>query len=160
MKSKRPPLAAIFCTLRERSCGKGMFLHPSVSHSVRCPSVCLDTLPIEQTPLTWADTLPGRHPLGKHPLDRHPPPHRRLLLRTVRIIPECILVMTYFYRAGGGMAPLPPSPGSATIHIKFFVHNQQQKNDVSDIGCIRFYSARCILHIRRSYSRLLNTFGE
>ena len=57
------------------------------------------------------------------------------------------------------MAPSGP-PGPATIHIKFFVNNQQQKNDVSDIGCIRFCSARCILHVARSYSRLLHTLGE
>ena len=56
------------------------------------------------------------------------------------------------------MAPL--SPGSATIDIKFFVNNQQHKNHISDIWCIRFGSARCILHIERSYSRLLHTFGE
>ena len=71
-------------TARKRSCWKVMFLHLSVSHSVHgggvCPSACWDTPPPpppRQTP-PWADT---NLPLG-----------RRLLLRMVRILLECILV--------------------------------------------------------------------
>ena len=69
--------------VRKRSCGKVMFLHLSVSHSVHrgggvCPSACWDTPPGTR----------GRHP----PLGRLPPFSRRLLLRTIHILLECILV--------------------------------------------------------------------
>ena len=56
--------------------------------------------PPRQTPLP-GHTPPGRPPLGTHPSGRHQPPEqthplpsRRLLLRTVRILLECILVTT------------------------------------------------------------------
>ena len=99
-----------------------MFLHLSVILSTRgggvCPSACWDTPP-------WAGTPLGRPPPGRHPLVRHPPgqtppgrtppwadtpqqtpprqtphgqtppPSRRLLLRTVGILLECILVFSY-----------------------------------------------------------------
>ena len=68
------------------SCGKVMFLHLSVSHSVHRGG---------QTP-----PLLGRHPVGRPP--GRPPPSttsRRLLLRTVRILLKCILVIIYFYIA-------------------------------------------------------------
>ena len=52
-------------TVRKRSCGKVMFLHLFVSHSIH---------------------RGGVHPLGRHPL-------RRPLQRTVRILLECILVL-------------------------------------------------------------------
>ena len=57
--------------------------------------------PQEQTPPPGADTPPeqaptrSRHPLEQAPPSREqapPPPSRRLLLRTVRILLECILV--------------------------------------------------------------------
>ena len=47
-----------------------------------CPSACWDT------PLPWADTPPGRHPPANDPNGRW------LLLRTVRILLECILVIS------------------------------------------------------------------
>ena len=67
-----------------------MFLHLSVSHSVHIYSPSADTpkhtLP-GQTPhwahIPLADT-PSRHP--------HPRPNRRVLLRMVRILLECIIV--------------------------------------------------------------------
>ena len=93
MKSMWMPLAAIFFTVRKSSCGKVMFSQVSAILSTGGSS---------------------RHPLGRHPpgqtlpLGRHSPhPPRQPLQRTVCILLECILVMTYFYRAGG-MAPLDP----------------------------------------------------
>ena len=98
--------ASCFVTVRKRSCGKVMFLHLSVSHSVHRGGEVY-------TP--QADTHPGRNTnhLGKHPpgqtlppLGRHTPhlgshchppdrPNtpRRPLQRTVRILLECILVL-------------------------------------------------------------------
>ena len=103
----------------QRSCGKVMFLHLSVSHSVHRGSV-YPSMHCSDTP-SWADisqhalgqtpppgqTYPSMH-WGRHPLlGRHipactgadtlrgqtpPPPWRRLLLRTARILLECILV--------------------------------------------------------------------
>ena len=54
----------LIVTVRKRSCGKVMFLHLSVSHSVHgggCPSACWDT-PLGLT-ATAAD---GTHPTGMH----------------------------------------------------------------------------------------------
>ena len=87
----------------QRSC-EGYVFTP-VCHSVHRGGVCLsacwdtttppppgaDTPPQEQTPPQagtpqGADTPPSRHPLEEAP------PSRRLLLRTVRILLECILV--------------------------------------------------------------------
>ena len=74
--------------IRKRSCGKVMFLHLSVSHSVHrgvsAPVHAGIHTPPGQTP-PW-QTPPGRHlpgqtPQGKHPpwsdtlQGRHPPPH-------------------------------------------------------------------------------------
>ena len=60
------PCKSSIITVRKRSCGKVMFLHLSVSHSVHrrvCLSACWDT-----------PTLGRHHPLGRHlPLGRHPP---------------------------------------------------------------------------------------
>ena len=62
-----------------------MFLHLSVSHSVH------GGVP--------APVHPGIHPTGRHPPGQIPPPGqtpslgRRLLLRTVHILLECILVI-------------------------------------------------------------------
>ena len=87
-----------------------MFLHLSVSHSVHRGEGCLPQCMLGYTPL-------GRHPLGRHPLGRYPsgqappsryplgrhppgqapPPSRRLLLRTVRILLECILVFKFCF---------------------------------------------------------------
>ena len=71
-----------FFTVRKRSCGKVMFLHLSVSHSVHrgSTSVHAGIHPPGQTP-PWADTPPGQTP-----------PSRRPLQRTVRILLECFLV--------------------------------------------------------------------
>ena len=80
-------------TTQGQSCGKVMFLHLSVSHSVHRGGVCV-----------WA------HPPGRHLsvilftgecLARHPP--RRPLQRTVRILVECILV---FYCAHPSPCPV------------------------------------------------------
>ena len=43
--------------------------------------------PLRQTPPSWADIHPTRHPLGRHP----PLPSRWPLLQRVRILLECIL---------------------------------------------------------------------
>ena len=67
-----------------------MFLHLSVSHSVHrrgaYPSACWDTPP------PWADTPLGRHPWADNPTSRW------LLLRKVRILLECILVLLENYQ--------------------------------------------------------------
>ena len=73
-------------TVRKRSCGKVMFLHLSVSHSVHggvggvCLSACWDTPP-------WVDTPAGQTP---------PPPRADtwLLQRMVHILLECLLQRT------------------------------------------------------------------
>ena len=63
--------------------------------------------PPRQTHIPTGQTPLGRHPPGRHtfPLDRHLPRQthtsllsRRLLLRTVRILLECILICEYFCR--------------------------------------------------------------
>ena len=92
-----------------------MFLHLSASHSVRggiCPSAWWDTPPPPWADTPQADIHLGRYHLGRHPhpwsdtpqadtpwidtpLGRHPS-SRRLLLRTVRILLECILVASFF----------------------------------------------------------------
>ena len=77
----------LIVTTRKRSCGKVMFLHLSVSHSVH-RGVSASVHAGIQPP--WEDT-----PLGTTPLGRHPP-CRRLLQQTLRILLECILV-GYFY---------------------------------------------------------------
>ena len=93
----------------QRSCGKVMFLHLSVSHSVQrgvYPSMHWGRHPlgIHIPVCTGADT--PRADISQYALwqtppgqtypsmywGRHPPPGRRLLLRTVRILLECILV--------------------------------------------------------------------
>ena len=91
-------------------------------HGGVCLSACWDTPPWRQTPSPggrhpsleadthrWRQTPLDRHPPGQTPplwrqtphLGTHtpggrppPPPGRRLLQRTVRISPECILVVT------------------------------------------------------------------
>ena len=64
-------------------------------------SACWDTPPGQTSPRAdtpWPDTPMGRHPNGQTPPGQTPPradtpsPSRRLLLRTVRILLECILV--------------------------------------------------------------------
>ena len=84
----------------QRSCGKVMFLHLSVSHSVH--RVCVGQPPLRQTypSMHW-----GRHPPGQTYPSMHwgrhipvctvadTPTPRRPLQRTVRILMECILVL-------------------------------------------------------------------
>ena len=101
----------------QRSCGKVMFLHLSVSHSVHrggvCLSACWDTPPGRYTPLgrytPWQVHPPGRYtPLGRytpwqlHPWADTPPgqvhPPRQSPQRTVRILLECFLVCNFFHR--------------------------------------------------------------
>ena len=72
------------------SCGKVMFLHLSVSHSVHGARGCL------------ADNPLGRHPQADTPTPTQcmlgcTPPSRRPLQRTVRILLECFLVLITFY---------------------------------------------------------------
>ena len=101
-----------------------MFLHLSVILSMGggvCPSACWDThrqTPPGQTPP--GQTPPGQIPPGRHatpgltpPMGRHPPAqcmlgYTWLLLRTVRILLECILVQVVYRNA---MMP----------HINFFI---------------------------------------
>ena len=92
-------------TVRNSNCGKVMFLHLSVSHSVRREVSGQTPSRGRHPPLcrqpSQVDTPLGRHPLGRTPLGRHPPgrhtPPRLLLQRTVRILLECILVLNYYY---------------------------------------------------------------
>ena len=99
------PSAAIFITCRHQSWAKVMFF-TGVSDYV----AFFDT---HTSP--GADTPKSRHPSPCK--SRHLPPSPRSSLwhavkeRPVRILLECILVMTYFY--SGGMVPSPP--GSATV---------------------------------------------
>ena len=58
-------------TVRKRICGKVMFLHLSVSHSVH-GGVCLSAC---------CDTPPGQTPLGRHP-QCHTPPTQYMLRYT------------------------------------------------------------------------------
>ena len=89
-----------------------------------------DTPPPGQTHHPWSDP-PGSHPSGQTPLDRHPwgdtppsrqtphpwadtphplPLERRILQRTVRILLECILVYTNFWRG--------TQTGAWSMHMK------------------------------------------
>ena len=93
----------------QQNCGKVMFLHLSVSHSVQGGfAQCMlgYTHPQTDTPswadtLSWTDTPRADTSLGRHPLGRHPllgdPPSRCLLQWTVRILLECILVCPNLY---------------------------------------------------------------
>ena len=78
----------LICYRPQRSCGKAMFLHRSVCHSVH-REVFGSHHPLDKHP-------PGRHLPGSQPLLRQttPPPPRRPLQRTVRILLECILIIT------------------------------------------------------------------
>ena len=107
----------------QRSC-EGYVFTP-VCHSVHrrgvCLSACWDTIPPEQAPPGSRHPLEQAHPRDQVPLeqttpppgtrqppeqtppgsrhpssDQEPPPGRRLLLRTVRILLECILVTFKF----------------------------------------------------------------
>ena len=100
-------------TVRKRSCGKVMSLHLCVSHSVHrgvstSVHAGIHTPPWAETP--WADTPTSRQTPRAWAWTRTPPrqrspwadtpspsPSRPLLLRTVRILLECIMV---FYCAG------------------------------------------------------------
>ena len=83
----------------KRSCGKVMFLHLTVilSTGLCMPSVCWDTPPRQTSPLGSRHPPGSRHPQetdtpGKQTLPRKQTPPQRPLLRTVRILMECILV--------------------------------------------------------------------
>ena len=132
MKSMRPPLAAIF-TARKCSLRRLCFY---TCLSVHGGGGVVSQHALQQIWGGWYLSMPCRFP-GPHPrgggvegsgrggLQAHTQgvcipdcteadPPRRLLLQAVRILLECILVyMTYFHRAGRGMAPSAP-PGSAT----------------------------------------------
>ena len=112
------------CYRPQRSC-EGYVFTP-VCHSVHrggvCLSACWDTTPREQT------HPPSRHPPGAdtHPSradttpgSRHPPeqtpPGRRLPLRTVRILLECILVRKL-------MGYLPRNRAKIKSKFRFHVH--------------------------------------
>ena len=106
----------MFITVRNRSCGRVMFLHLSVILSAGgvCPSACWDTHPPGQPPLE-ADTpgkqtpprkqtTPGKQaPPGKQtpPWEADIPPAQCMLgytgnKRAVRILLKCILVICVF----------------------------------------------------------------
>ena len=77
--------ACTLITVRKQSCGKAV-LHLSVILSMGgvCHSTC------------WVYTPPPADtPLGRESPRVDPPPSWRLLLRTVRILLECILVLIY-----------------------------------------------------------------
>ena len=67
---------------------KGYVFTP-VCHSVSGGGGCLPQCMLRYNP--WADTRPGQTPPRQTPPEQTPP-SRRLLLRTVRILLECILV--------------------------------------------------------------------
>ena len=74
----------------QRSCGKVIFSQECVKNSVNREGVSASVHAGKHTP---GQTPPGRQPpWADTPLGRHSPPSRRLLLRTVRILLECILV--------------------------------------------------------------------
>ena len=85
-------------TVRKWSCGKVMFSQACVKNSVHRGGGCtpprqtppLDRHPGQTTP--WADTPLVDTPWANTPPGRHPPSIRRPLRRSVRILPECILV--------------------------------------------------------------------
>ena len=87
-----PFLAFLICYhyRPQPSCGKVMFLYLSLILSGGVyPSIHWGTdTPPGRHP-SWADIPPGQTPPGRHPL-----PSRRLLQQTVRIILECILVVS------------------------------------------------------------------
>ena len=74
-------------TIRKRSCRKVMFSQACVKKSVH-GGVCIPSC-------TGADTPLGRHPPRQTPPGQTPP-SRRLLQRTVRILLECIVIVTVF----------------------------------------------------------------
>ena len=69
-------------TVRKRSCGKVMFLHPLGRH------------PPGQTHPLGRHPPAGKHHPGRSPLP-HPTPTRWPLQRTVRILLDCILVLWF-----------------------------------------------------------------
>ena len=77
---------ALFNYRPQQSCGKVIFSEAYVKDSVHRGVSASVHARIHTHP--WAPPPPSRH----LPLGRHPPPSRRLLLRTVRILLECILV--------------------------------------------------------------------
>ena len=100
LSSTLTQIVLISCCLYhlQHSCGKVMFLHLSVSHSVH--RGCLADTPPRQTPQadSLGQTPPRQTPSGRHPLGRPPgqtPPQRRPLQRTVGILLECILVFFF-----------------------------------------------------------------
>ena len=96
--------ASCFVTVRKRSCGKVMFLHLSVSHSVhrggevytppgRHPSGQTHKPPGQTPPLARHTPHLGRHCHPQPPPPGRPTTPRQPLQRTVRILLECILVL-------------------------------------------------------------------
>ena len=111
------------CIARKRSLGQSNVLHMCV---ILFTGGCVSQYAMECTP-PWADTPLGRHSLSRHPLGRHspsrhplgrhtphlwadtphlgrhplgrypPPPPRWQLKRAVRILLECILVISVIY---------------------------------------------------------------
>ena len=132
-----------------------MFLHLSVSHSVhggglpQCmlghhrlgPGIPLEQTPPEQTaPPPGAGTPRAGTPRSRHDpqtrhiptRSRHPPTRhipirsRRLLLRTVRILLECILVSMHERKIAGNAEHKVMKPGFPNFLI-FFLRNFDQK---------------------------------
>ena len=67
--------------------GLSASVHAGIPHREQTPPTRADTPP-EQTHTPPEQTTPG----SRHPPKQTPPPQRRPLLRTVRILLECILV--------------------------------------------------------------------
>ena len=79
----------------QRSC-KGYVFTGVCPHGGVCLSACWDTIPPGADP-PRADTPQSRHPRSRHPPRADTPPERRPLLRTERILLECILVIKRTY---------------------------------------------------------------
>ena len=87
----------------QRSCVKVIFSEACVKNSVRGGGGCWPQYMLEYTtPTPWAATLLGRHPWeDTHRADtpgQTPAPSRCLLQRMVRIVLECILVISFISR--------------------------------------------------------------
>ena len=99
-----------------------MFLHLSVSHSVHRGGLpqCM---------------------LGYTPLSRHPLLGRRLLLRTVRILLECILV--FLTLAANGSIPLPVPQKMTSRHKLNLLHNMyvhwRIKSPLINVSCFMLF---------------------
>ena len=87
----------MFITAHKRSCGKVLFLHLSVSHSVHRGGGGGSLYGVTSCLATWSH-VPSRGFLSGGLSDRDPPGQRSPLYgkeRAVRILIECILVLIF-----------------------------------------------------------------